>query len=142
MLLFPKKTKFNKSFSSSKVMKKTVKVSKSKYSCLNLIALSSGKITNFQIESLRRFLRRFLKKKAQIFFRVFPAIPVTKKPNDVRLGRGKGAVKYWAAHVKRGDVILEIKSYDTALTAAILKASRIKLATKTFVFDRSKRWIF
>ena len=142
MLLFPKKTNLTKVFLRQKLWKKTVKVSKSKYSCLNLIALSSGKITNFQIESLRRFLRRFLKKKAQIFFRIFPAIPVTKKPNDVRLGRGKGAVKYWAAHVKRGDVILEIKSYDTALTAAILKASRIKLATKTFVFDRSKRWIF
>ena len=59
-----------------------------------LIAKESGKITNFQIESIRRFLRRFLKKKAQIFFRVFPNVPVTKKPNDVRLGRGKGNIKY------------------------------------------------
>ena len=59
-----------------------------------LVAAESGKVTNFQLEALRRFLRRFLKKKAQIFFRVFPSVPITKKPNDVRLGRGKGNLKY------------------------------------------------
>jgi large subunit ribosomal protein L16 len=67
---------------------------KNSYGCISLVAQETGKITNFQLESMRRFLRRFLKKKAQIFFRIFPSIPITKKPNDVRMGRGKGNVKY------------------------------------------------
>ena len=65
-----------------------------KYGNIALVAKQSGKITNYQLEAIRRFLRRFLKKKAQIFFRIFPNTPITKKPNDVRLGRGKGNVKY------------------------------------------------
>ena len=84
-----------KSFSGKKIMPVTSsKTSLNKYGNIALVADESGKITNFQMESIRRFLRRFLKKKAQIFFRVFPNTPITKKPNDVRLGRGKGNVKY------------------------------------------------
>jgi large subunit ribosomal protein L16 len=95
MLLFPKKTKFSKSFSGRKVttnFKSNVKTNK--YGNLCLVAMETSKVSNFQLESLRRFLRRLLKKKAQIFFRLFPNTPITKKPNDVRLGRGKGNVKY------------------------------------------------
>jgi large subunit ribosomal protein L16 len=65
-----------------------------KYGSISLIAGESGKVTNFQQEAIRRFLRRFLKKKAQLFFRIFPNTPITKKPNDVRQGRGKGNIKY------------------------------------------------
>ena len=61
---------------------------------LSIIAEQSGFLTNFQIEALRRFLRRYLKKKAQLFFRIFVNRPITKKPNEVRLGRGKGGLKY------------------------------------------------
>jgi large subunit ribosomal protein L16 len=95
MLLFPKKSKFSKSFSGKKVTAKNSSGEvNNKYANVCLVAQESGKITNFQLESLRRFLRRFLKKKAQLFFRLFPNVPVTKKPNDVRLGRGKGNLKY------------------------------------------------
>lgn len=95
MLLFPKKTKFSKSFSGRKVTpKNAITVSNNKYANIALLANETGKVTNFQLESIRRFLRRFLKKKAQIFFRIFPSVPITKKPNDVRLGRGKGNLKY------------------------------------------------
>ena len=97
MFLFPKKAKFTKSFSGSKLFIKNSKKScniTNKYGYLSLVAEESGKITNFQHESIRRFLRRFLKKKAQIFFRIFPNVPITKKPNDVRQGRGKGNIKY------------------------------------------------
>jgi large subunit ribosomal protein L16 len=93
MFLFPKKSKFIKSFSAKKLTAKTVAKSNI-YGNISLIANETGKITNFQIESIRRFLRRFLKKKAQIFFRIFPNTPITKKPNDIRLGRGKGNLKY------------------------------------------------
>lgn len=142
MLLFPKKTKFSKSFSGKKIMSKSNKTDDSnRFGNIALIAKESGKITNFQIESIRRFLRRFLKKKAQIFFRVFPNVPVTKKPNDVRLGRGKGNIKYWASFVKKGAVLVEIRSFDDVLTNRVISGSQVKLATKTFIFNRKLRWI-
>jgi large subunit ribosomal protein L16 len=95
MFLSPKKSKFTKSFSGKKIIP-TVnnKSSFLRFSNFCIVANEAGIITNFQIESIRRFLRRFLKKKGQIFFRIFPNIPITKKPNEIRLGRGKGKLKY------------------------------------------------
>jgi large subunit ribosomal protein L16 len=97
MFLFPKKAKFTKSFSGNKLIKKNntdTVTSLNKRASISLVAEENGKITNFQIEAIRRFLRRFLKKKGRLFFQVFPNVPITKKPNDVRQGRGKGTVKY------------------------------------------------
>jgi len=95
MLLFPKKPKYFKSFSNKKITTSHAKKSKMlKFAKLGLIAKEAGFIPNYQIESIRLFLRRMLKKKAQIFFRVFPNQAITKKPNEVRLGRGKGNFKY------------------------------------------------
>jgi large subunit ribosomal protein L16 len=140
MLLSPKKCKFTKNFSNKKIMSSVGAAScYNKYGNVVLIASESGKITNFQLESLRRFLRRFLKKKAQIFFRIFPNVPITKKPNDVRLGRGKGNVKYWSSFVKKGSPVVEIRSYNDFLTIPVLKMSLLKLSTKTFTFNRQFR---
>jgi large subunit ribosomal protein L16 len=97
MFIFPKNAKYSSSFSGKKLFVKNSKnstIKSNRYACLSLVATQSGKITNFQQESLRRFLRRFLKKKARIFFNTSPNTPITKKPNDVRQGRGKGTVKY------------------------------------------------
>jgi large subunit ribosomal protein L16 len=70
------------------------KITNPQFANFCIVANQSGIITNFQMESIRRYLRRYLKKKAQIFFRIFPNTPITKKPNEVRLGRGKGNLKY------------------------------------------------
>jgi len=97
MFLFPQKAKYSKNFTGFKMFNKNFKnptYSTNRYGCISLVACEYGKITNFQQEAMRRFLRRFLKKKAQIFFRTFPNTPVTKKPNDVRQGRGKGSINY------------------------------------------------
>jgi len=95
MLLAPKKYKFSKSFSGKKITKKNYnKKPIIRFSNICFVAEQSGFLTNFQLEALRRFLRRYLKKKAQIFFRLFVTTPITKKPNEVRLGRGKGGLKY------------------------------------------------
>jgi len=135
MFLFPKKSKFTKSFSAKKLTAKTVaKVKSNKYGNISLIAYETGKITNFQIESIRRFLRRFLKKKAQIFFRIFPNTPITKKPNDIRLGRGKGNLKYWACLVKKGTTLVEIRSFDDVLTKKIAVGFSNKAIDKNIYF--------
>ena len=115
MFLSPKNPKFTKSFSRKKQATFKSKTNKMNFGDFSLIALESGKITNFQIESIRRFLRRFLKKKAKINFRVFPSMPITKKPNEVRLGRGKGPLKYWACFINKGDCLLEIKGSNALL---------------------------
>ena len=95
MLLFPKKPKFFKSFS-KKNIKNNLNRNENilKFSKIGLVSNEAGFIPNFQMEAIRVILRRFLKKKAKIFFRFFPNLPITKKPNEIRLGRGKGNFKY------------------------------------------------
>jgi large subunit ribosomal protein L16 len=142
MLLMPKRIKFSKDFSARKKMKKTSKNDQFiRFSNLCLIANQSGMITSFHLESIRRFLRRSLKKKAQLFFRFFPDTPITKKPNEVRLGRGKANSIFWAYFVKKGEVILELNSAKPNIILSSLTAARIKLPIKSFFFSRKLRWI-
>jgi len=95
MLLFPKKPKFLKSFANKRITGNVLKNRNIfRFSRIGLISNEAGFVPNFQIEAIRLFLRRQLKKRAQLFFRIFPAQPITKKPNEVRLGRGKGNFKY------------------------------------------------
>ena len=144
MFLFPKKSKFTTSFSGSRIVVKSIKKSYNiinKRGHISLVANECGKITNFQQEALRRFLRRFLKRKAQLFFNIYPYTPITKKPNDVRQGRGKGNIKYWAGTVKKGDTLLEIRSVNIKFAINILNAARVKLTVKTFVNNQQQRWI-
>jgi len=92
MLLSPKKSKFLKSFSNKQIG--LAKNARLNFGQISLVASQSTRLTNFQYESLRLFLRRYLKKTSQIFFKIAPNVPITKKPNEVRLGCGKGNVKY------------------------------------------------
>ena len=95
MILFPKKYKFIKPFSGKKLsLVEKHNIPLLRFGNLAIVAKENGKVTNFQLEALRRYLRRTLKKKAQIFFRLFPHIAITKKPNEIRQGRGKGGLKY------------------------------------------------
>ena len=97
MFLQPKNPQHVKNFSGNKIFHKNPNNSfnkKNRFSSIALIAVEFGMVTNFQIEAIRRFLRRFLKKKAVLFINIFPNISITKKPNDIRQGRGKGGVKY------------------------------------------------
>ena len=95
MLLFPKKPKFFKSFANKNLTNNSKKNRNIlKFSRICLIAGQAGFIPNFQIEAIRTTLKLLVKKKAKIFFRLFPSQPITKKPNEVRLGRGKGNTAY------------------------------------------------
>jgi large subunit ribosomal protein L16 len=95
MLLFPNKPKYFVKFTNKKLLTfNTKKTSILRYSQIGLLAKCSGFISNFQIEAVRLYLRRLAKKRSQLFFRVFPDQPITKKPNQVRMGRGVGGLKY------------------------------------------------
>jgi len=139
MFLSPKNPKFTKSFIRKKQATCKSKTNKLNFGDFSLIASESGKITNFQLESIRRFLRRFLKKKARIISRVFPNMPITKKPNEVRLGRGKGPLKYWACFINKGDCLLEIKGSNSSLAKKILVDAKIKLPIKCFFHNKLNR---
>lgn len=140
MLLFPKKPKFLKSFSNKKVVTSHKKQDNMlRFSKLGLIAKEAGFIPNYQIEAIRLFLRRLLKKRAQIFFRVFPNQPITKKPNEVRLGRGKGNFKYWTYYAKEGKIIIEVTGQNVKLLTLALCAIKYKLTVKSYIYNQKFR---
>lgn len=140
MILFPNNPKYKKKFVGKKafVFEKN-KVSKPFFGDLSLITLKPGNISNYQIESLRRFLRRSFKKRSQILIKVFPALPITKKPNEIRLGRGKGNIAFWSFYINKGSILVEIKGADYKIGKNVLNKLKLKLPIKTFFFNQHFR---
>lgn len=129
-MLMPKKIKFRK------VQKGTMKgVSKGAkdiyYGEYGLKAVEPGWLTSQQIESMRVTLSRKLKKIGKLFLRVFPDKPVSKKPAETRMGKGKGNPEFWVSVVKRERIICEIQGPSEEKAKAILKLASYKLPFKT-----------
>ena len=142
MFLFPKRPKFTSSFSNKKVTNSLIKnPGVFRFSSIGLIADETGFITGYQLEAIRLFLRRRLSKKAQIFFKILPCQPITKKPNEIRLGRGKGKLKYWTLLVKRNQVIVELVGLKPKTLTLILSKVKDRLSLKTHVYNKNFRWI-
>jgi len=129
-MLMPKKTKYRK------VQKGTLK-GRSKgartieFGEYGLQAIEPCRVTAQQIEALRITISRKLKKVGKFYLRLFPDKPVTKKPAETRMGKGKGAVDKWVAVVKRGRVLCEIIGVDEPTARDILKLASYKLPMKT-----------
>ncbi len=94
-------------------------------------------LTARQIESMRVALSRHLKKVGKFFLRVFPDKPVTKKPAETRMGKGKGGVEEWVSVVKRGRIVCEVAGVDEKEARAILKGAAYKLPMKTKFVKKS-----
>ncbi len=97
-----------------------------------LKALAPDRITARQIEAARRAITRHLRRQGKLFIRVFPDVPVSKKPLEVRMGSGKGSVEYWAARVKPGRIMFELNGVPETLAreAFILASAKLPIATK------------
>ncbi len=97
-----------------------------------LKAAAPERITARQLEAARRALTRHMKRAGRVWIRVFPDVPVSKKPTEVRMGKGKGAPEYWAAKVKPGRILFEIDGVDigTAREAMRLAAGKLPIATR------------
>ena len=95
-----------------------------------LKATTRGRITARQIESARRAMTRSIKRGGNIWIRIFPDKPITKKPLEVRMGKGKGAVDHWVAVVKPGTIIYEIGETREHLAKVALKSAAKKLSMK------------
>jgi large subunit ribosomal protein L16 len=97
-----------------------------------LKALEPERITAREIEAARRAITRHMKRAGRVWIRVFPDVPVSKKPAEVRMGSGKGAPEYWVAKIKPGRILFEIDGVDveTAKEAMRLGAGKLSVATK------------
>ena len=93
-------------------------------------------LTARQIEAARRCISRALNRSGKVWIRVFPDKPITKKPAEVRMGKGKGGVEYWAAVVKKGTLIFELSDVDRALAHKALNLAIAKLPFKAAVVEK------
>lgn len=95
-----------------------------------LKAVEPERITARQIEAARRALTRHMKRQGRVWIRIFPDVPVSKKPTEVRMGKGKGSVEYWAAKVKPGRVMFEIDGVSEPVAKEALRLAAMKLPIK------------
>lgn len=130
-MLQPKRTKFRK------VMKGrnrglAQRGSKVSFGTIGLQATGRGRITARQIEAARRAMPRHIKRGGKIWIRVFPDKPITKKPLEVRMGKGKGSVEYWVAQIQPGKMLYEMEgvSEDVAREAFRLAAAKLPVSTR------------
>lgn len=135
-MLQPKKTKYRK------VQKGRMKGNSSRGHRLSsgmfgIKSLDSNFLTSRQIEAARIAATRYMKREGQLWIKIFPDKPITKKPLEVRMGKGKGAVEYWAAVVKPGRILFEVGGVpiDVAKEALRLAAQKLPVKTK-FVIAR------
>ena len=130
-MLSPKKVKFRKQFT-GKMKGKAQRGSDISFGEFGLKAMSCGNLTAQQLEAGRIAINRKIKRGGQMFIRVFPAKPITKKPAEVRQGKGKGSPVGYIAVVKPGKMIFEIKGIDrdTARAALRLAANKFPFPTK------------
>ena len=133
MLLQPKKVKYKKT-RKGKLNKYNYKADLT-FGTIGLKSLESGFISAQQIEAARQAISRKIKKKGKMWIKIFPNTPITKKPTEVRMGKGKGNVSHWAAKVKGGSVIFEICGVNKKTAIKAFKTGSSKLPVKTQMFD-------
>jgi len=101
-----------------------------------LKALEPERVTARQIEATRRAITRHMKRAGRVWIRIFPDVPVTKKPTEVRMGKGKGSVEFWACKVKPGRIMFEIDGVSDAVAREALRLGAAKLPVKCKVVTR------
>ena len=135
-MLQPKRTKFRKTHKGRNrgLANSGNEVS---FGTFGLKATSRGQLTARQIEAARRALTRHVKRGGKIWIRVFPDKPVTKKPLEVRMGKGKGGVEYWVAQIQPGKVLYEIEGVSEVLAREAFALAAAKLPIETTFVKRT-----
>ena len=134
-MLSPKKTKYRKQFKGRihGVAKGGFALN---FGAYGLKALEPERVTARQIEAARRALTRHMKRSGRVWIRIYPDVPVSKKPLEVRMGSGKGAPEYWVARVKPGRILFEVDGIPVALAREALTLAAAKLPIKTRFIER------
>ena len=135
-MLQPKRTKFRKQFKGRNRGLATVG-NKVSFGEFGLKAVERGKITARQIEAARRAMTRHIKRGGKIWIRVFPDVPVSKKPLEVRMGKGKGNVEYWVCKIQPGRVLYEMEGVTENIAREAFRLAAAKLPFKTTFVSRT-----
>lgn len=134
-MLMPKKSKYRKAFK-GRIKGKAHKGNTVVFGDFGLVSEEKAKITSRQIEAARIAINRALKRGGKVIIRIFPHKPITKRPAEVRMGKGKGAVEGYVAPVKEGTVLYEIGGIDEATAKEAFRRASYKLPVKTKIIAR------
>jgi len=134
-MLMPKRVKFRKQMR-GRMRGKAMRGAEVSYGTHGLQALEPGWVSARQIEATRRALVHQMKRRGKVWIRIFPDKPITHRAAESRMGKGKGAVEYWAAVVRPGRVMFEVGGLDDATAVEILRQASYKLAIRTRVISR------
>src|ERR1700739_265871 len=134
-MLQPKKTKYRKQFK-GRIHGLTKGGAMLNFGSYGLKALEPERITARQIEAARRAITRQMKRQGRVWIRVFPDVPVSDKPAEVRMGKGKGAIEHWAARVAPGRIMFEIDGVADDVAREALRLGAAKLPVKTRIVTR------
>src|SRR6202789_120932 len=134
-MMSPKKTKYRKQFK-GRIHGLTKGGASLNFGAYGLKALEPERVTARQIEAARRAITRQMKRQGRVWIRIFPDVPVTDKPAEVRMGKGKGSVEYWAARVHPGRIMFEIDGVPDDVAREALRLGAAKLPVRTRVVTR------
>ncbi|GEP10819.1 50S ribosomal protein L16 [Methylobacterium gnaphalii] len=134
-MLQPKKTKFRKQFK-GRIHGAAKGGFDLNFGTFGLKAVEPERVTARQIEAARRAITREMKRQGRVWIRVFPDVPVTAKPTEVRMGSGKGAPEYWAARVHPGRIMFEVDGVAEMVAREALRLGAAKLSVRTRIIAR------
>ncbi|WP_342361928.1 50S ribosomal protein L16 [Terrarubrum flagellatum] len=134
-MLQPKKTNYRRAFK-GRIKGETKAGAQLNFGQFGLKALEPERITARQIEAARRAITREMKRVGRVWIRIFPDLPVSKKPTEVRMGSGKGAPEFWAARVAPGRIMFEIDGVSEVTAREALRLGAAKLPIKTRFVQR------
>ncbi len=134
-MLSPKKTKFRKQFK-GRIHGAAKGGTTLNFGSHGLKAVEPERVTARQIEAARRAITRHMKRAGRVWIRVFPDVPVTKKPAEVRMGSGKGGIELWVSRVKPGRIMFELDGVSDQVARELLLLGAAKLGIKTRIVTR------
>jgi large subunit ribosomal protein L16 len=129
-MLSPKRSKFRKAFK-GRIHGMAKGGTTLNFGSFGLKAVTPERVTARQIEAARRAMTRHMKRAGRVWIRIFPDVPVTQKPAEVRQGKGKGSVEYWVAKVKPGRIMFEIDGVSAEIAREAFRLAAAKLPVKT-----------
>jgi len=134
-MMQPKKTKFRRAFK-GRIKGNTKGGSALNFGQFGLKALEPNRVNAREIEAARRAITREMKRQGRVWIRIFPDLPVSKKPIEVRMGKGKGAPEFWAARVAPGRIMFEVDGVSETIARESLRLGAAKLSVRTKIVSR------
>lgn len=132
-MLYPKKTKFKTLFSRKRIKFLNNRIFSASLKNFAIVSVEAGKLNNKQIESLRKTLKRLLKSQGKYWLNLFPNKTITKKSEGIRMGKGKGNLKFWYSSISKGAVIAEISGCSWGQTKKVMWHVRNKLSIRVLL---------